>query len=251
MNDTLSDQPRWTIRLSKWTRNLGIAAVTVAALGLLLARYDVIPKMIGFGGIAIGMLVALIGILLGLFAIVANLRTKAGLMGTAMFGLALSVGYLGVMASQASGGSGAPPIHDISTDLANPPAFTKLTLRADNLAGVETVEKWRELHGAAYGDLKPVVIAKPVAAVIADADRLAKERGWDVALADGNAGQFEATEHVWWIRFEDDIIIRAVPTADGKGSTVDMRSVSRVGVSDLGENAKRIKAFMAALAAAQ
>ena len=250
MNQALSAEPRWTIRLSKWALRLAVTALLLAAAGLLLGRYDLVSKMVGFGGLAIGALVAVLGALVALAAVVANLRTKAGLMSTALIGLFLSVGFLGWVTSLAQAGSKVPPIHDISTDLANPPAFAKLALRKDNLAGVETVEKWRELHVKANPDIKPIVIAKPVAAVIADADRLAKERGWDVALADGNAGAFEATESVWLIRFQDDVVIRAVPTADGKGTTVDMRSVSRVGVSDFGLNAKRVREFLAALSAA-
>lgn len=251
MNQPGLTEPRWTIRLSKWALRLAVVALLVAAGGILLGRFDIIPKFAGFAGFAIGGLIAVIGILVALAAVVANLRTKAGLMASALIGLLLSAGQVGVSMSQASSGKGAPAIHDITTDLTNPPAFSKLALRADNPAGVDTVGKWRELHSAAYGDLKPVVIGKPVAAVIADADRLAKERGWDVALADGNAGTFEATERVWWIGFEDDVIIRAVPSADGKGSTVDMRSVSRVGISDLGVNAKRVREFLTALSSAQ
>jgi uncharacterized protein (DUF1499 family) len=200
--------------------------------------------MVGGGALA------LIGTICGVLAVIMNARTKAGMMSTALIGLLLSGAYVGFMASRPASSGGAPAIHDITTDLANPPAFTKLALRADNLIGVETVEKWREIHAKAYADLKPVTIAKPVAEVIANAERLAKERGWDVAVADGAAGHLEATASVSLIRYQDDVIIRAVPTADGKGSVVDMRSVSRVGQGDLGVNGKRIREFLTALSAA-
>ncbi|MCA6329217.1 MAG: DUF1499 domain-containing protein, partial [Phenylobacterium sp.] len=44
----------------------------------------------------------------------------------------------------------------------------------------------------------------------------------------------------------DDVAVRIRPSATG-GSVVDVRSTSRVGLSDLGANAKRIEAFLAGL----
>jgi Protein of unknown function (DUF1499) len=143
-----------------------------------------------------------------------------------------------------------PAIHDITTDLANPPAFTKLTLGADNLRGVETPAKWRELHAGAYSGLGSLQLSKPSADVLAAAERLAKERGWEIALVDPVAGQIEATASVSMIGFKDDVIIRIKRNADNTRTIVDMRSVSRVGISDLGVNAKRIAEFKAALAKA-
>ncbi len=46
-------------------------------------------------------------------------------------------------------------------------------------------------------------------------------------------------------RFKDDIVIRV--SADGTNSKVDVRSVSRIGVSDIGTNAARIRAFSGGL----
>jgi uncharacterized protein (DUF1499 family) len=43
-------------------------------------------------------------------------------------------------------------------------------------------------------------------------------------------------------------VVRIRPDASGLKSTVDMRSVSRVGVGDLGINARRIDDFLTALA---
>jgi uncharacterized protein (DUF1499 family) len=47
--------------------------------------------------------------------------------------------------------------------------------------------------------------------------------------------------------FTDDVVVRIV--ADGVGSKVDVRSKSRVGRSDLGQNAKRIRTFLQELQA--
>ncbi|HUD52817.1 DUF1499 domain-containing protein, partial [Parvibaculum sp.] len=57
----------------------------------------------------------------------------------------------------------------------------------------------------------------------------------------------EATAVTKLIGFKDDVAIRVTETEGG--AAVDVRSVSRVGMSDLGTNAKRIRAYLAALKA--
>lgn len=235
------------MRLSRLSLRLAIAALAIAAIGLVLARYDIIPKLAGFAGLGAGGLLAIFAVLSGLAGLVLNLRHKTATRKAAIWALVLSLPFVGFMASRPLAAGGAPALHDITTNLANPPAFTKLSLRADNLAGVGTLNQWRVLHAKAYPDLQPVRIERPAAQVLADAARIAGQNGWDIALNDPATGQLEATASVSFIRFHDDIIVRVVASPDGKASLVDLRSVSRVGVGDLGVNAKRIRAFIAAL----
>jgi uncharacterized protein (DUF1499 family) len=81
------------------------------------------------------------------------------------------------------------------------------------------------------------------AETLARAERLARERGWQVAKADAGTGTLEATDTTFFFRFKDDVVVRVRP-GPGGGSLVDMRSVSRVGGSDVGVNANRIRAFL-------
>lgn len=151
-----------------------------------------------------------------------------------------------------------PAIHDISTDLADPPTFQTLQMRADNLdnvpgaddakmRGMTPEQRWAMVHQKAYGDIRSVRVNEPVASVVAKAERLAKARGWDVAISLPEEGRLEATETSAFFQFKDDVILRVRPSATGAGSIVDMRSVSRVGQSDLGMNAKRVRSFLADL----
>jgi hypothetical protein len=151
-----------------------------------------------------------------------------------------------------------PAIHDISTDLADPPAFQTLQMRADNLdnipgaddvkmRGLTPEQRWAMVHQKAYGDIRSVRVNEPVATVVAKAERLAKARGWDVAMSLPQEGRLEATETSAFFQFKDDVILRVRPSDTGAGSIVDMRSVSRVGQSDLGMNAKRVLSFLADL----
>jgi uncharacterized protein (DUF1499 family) len=172
-------------------------------------------------------------------------------------GMLLSVGMLGWLGSYYVAARGAP-LHDISTDLADPPQFQSLIMRADNLdtipgaddpemKGMNPQQRWVQLHQKNYGDIRSVRVNQNVSEVIAKADRLAKARGWTVALSIPAEGRFEATATSALFHFKDDVVLRVRPTESGGGSIVDMRSVSRVGQSDIGVNAKRVRSFLADL----
>ena len=141
-----------------------------------------------------------------------------------------------------------PRIHDISTDLADPPAFVALAearkAAPNGLAhrGAALAEEQRK----GYPDIKPLVVATPPAETVQKAIDAARSLGWHVAASDAAAGRLEATDTTLFFGFKDDIVVRVRP--EGTGSRVDVRSMSRVGLSDLGANAARIRKFLAKLA---
>ncbi len=59
----------------------------------------------------------------------------------------------------------------------------------------------------------------------------------------------KSTAETFWFGFKDDVVIRVRPVADGGSSRIDVRSISRVGLSDLGANAKRIETWRARVSA--
>ncbi len=173
-------------------------------------------------------------------------------------GMLVALVYVGWVGTFLMAALTVPAIHDVSTDLADPPSFRTLQLRADNLdnvpganddkmKGLTPQQRWVTVHQKSYGDIRSVRINEPVPMVIAKAERLAKARGWDIAVSLPEEGRMEATETSAFFRFKDDVVLRVKPTDTGEGSVVDMRSVSRVGVSDLGMNAKRVRSFLADL----
>ena len=140
-----------------------------------------------------------------------------------------------------------PPIHDITTDTADPPAFVALLevrKQSPNGAayGGPAVAAQQQ---AAYGDVKPLVIAAPPREAMQRALDAARAMGWEVRASDSVSGRIEATDTTAWFGFKDDVIVRIRP--EGTGSRVDVRSVSRVGASDIGANAKRIREFLSRL----
>ena len=98
----------------------------------------------------------------------------------------------------------------------------------------------------AYPAVRPLALSADPARVAAAAEAEAKAQGWTLATSDPAGGVIEATAETFWFGFKDDVAIRIRPGASG-GSVVDVRSTSRVGLSDIGANAARIEAFLAGL----
>jgi uncharacterized protein (DUF1499 family) len=142
-----------------------------------------------------------------------------------------------------------PPIHDITTNTEDPPPFVDiLPLRANapNTAAYgggpnQTPESLAAQQRQAYPDIVTREFSEPVAAVFARAAVAARNLGWDIVAENRNEGRIEATDTTFWFHFKDDIVIRIRPTATG--AVLDARSVSRVGLSDAGKNAARLRAF--------
>ncbi len=136
-----------------------------------------------------------------------------------------------------------PAIHDISTDTQQPPAFESvLPLRVDapnppGYAGAEVADK----QLAAYPDITTMKFAESADTVFRAATRIAEDLGWDLIVADADAGRIEATDTTFWFGFKDDVVIRI--RSRSEITALDIRSKSRVGMSDIGTNAKRIRLF--------
>jgi MFS family permease len=141
------------------------------------------------------------------------------------------------------------PFNDVSTDTATAPAFEALlplrrAAQPDAAAAYDGA-KLAALQRARYPDLAALHL--PVARLEAFSQALAaaKGMGWKIVAEDPTRGRIEAYDRTGWYGFIDDIVIRL--TAEGGGTRLDMRSASRVGRSDLGKNAARIRRYRAML----
>lgn len=238
----------WTRRISGLAFWLAIAAIAVALIGTTLARYDIIGKLPGFMSF-VYMSMACGGVAaIAIIALIMNWRTGWPAGRKALFGFILAAAGFSALFILRSTAASYPFIHDVTTDLEDLPTYTALTIPEDNLRGVDTVAKWEEEHRKGYGDLTGITLDMSPAEVIARAEGLARARGWKIEAAEPGEGRLEAVAYASWLRFEDIVVVRAADAGDGK-TRVDMRSISRVGQSDLGENAKRIREFLGALQA--
>lgn len=140
-----------------------------------------------------------------------------------------------------------PPIHDITTDTLNPPEFVAiLPLRggAPNPPGYAGEEVAR-LQQEAYPDIRSYRIDAGAEIAFEQALVAARKMGWEIVAADPAAGRIEATATTFWYGFKDDVVVRI--SADNGNSVIDVRSKSRIGRSDLGVNASRIRVYLEAL----
>ena len=143
-----------------------------------------------------------------------------------------------------------PPIHDITTDTEDPPRFVDiLALRkyAPNAVDYGGSDLAAQQH-TAYPDIQPVTLRMPSQQAFTQALRAAGAMGWDIVAVNPAEGRIEATDTTLWFGFKDDIVIRI--QARGDESRIDVRSVSRVGKSDVGTNAQRIRVYMRKLSRA-
>lgn len=232
--------------------------------------------------------VALIGLILGLIALLMlfvtgpgarfgwwhfrtsfNLMRYAAYAGVAaallsMIGLALSHGrgrviagvglLLGALAwflpwSWRRDAGQYPPIHDITTDVRNPPVFVAVVpLRKDAPNPVEYQgDSIAAQQQQAYPDLRPLMMAMPVDSAFSLALRTARQMEWELVDQNRAQGRIEATATTPWMGFKDDVVIRV--TAASGISRVDVRSKSRVGRGDVGANARRIRQYLERLRA--
>jgi uncharacterized protein (DUF1499 family) len=143
-----------------------------------------------------------------------------------------------------------PPIHDITTDTQNPPVFVAiLPLRKDapnpaEYGGADIAAQQQK----AYPDLRPLLMNAPPKEAFQNALEAARELGWQIVDANQEQGRIEATDTTPWFGFKDDIVVRVTP--NDQGSRIDVRSVSRVGKSDVGTNARRIRNYLSKITGA-
>jgi uncharacterized protein (DUF1499 family) len=228
---------------------IGLALALVAALAGLAAglgyRLGWWSLGVGFGLLryaAYGAIAAMAVSVLGL----ALARPGGGRRGLyrALAGLVIGAVMFGVPWSYLRAAQRVPPIHDITTDTENPPAFVAiLPLRVEaanppDYGGEEVAAQQR----AAYPAIRPVSTALPPDQTFEAALATAQDQGWEIVAAVPAEGRIEATDTTFWWGFKDDVVIRIAPEASG--SRVDIRSKSRVGIGDVGTNAARIEAFL-------
>lgn len=139
-----------------------------------------------------------------------------------------------------------PPIHDISTDIENPPEFRDIVhLRAD--ASNDTTygdQEKAEIQREHYPDIQTLYLDVDYDEAFDRALQAAEQRPWEqIVTADKEKGIIEAVDKLPWFGFIDDVVIH-VDTSNTSGrSKIDVRSVSRIGRGDLGVNAQRIRDY--------
>jgi len=241
-----ADKPvaRWLVRIGFILAVLCAAALVMSGMGY---RLELWGYMGGFGIIKWAFQLSIAAVVLSIVGLViSSRRTGAtlvmGLLGIIIGGIAVYVPWNWKQTLDAY-----PYIHDITTDLNDPPAFVVVeSVRGEgdhpvSYDGAEVGAQQRE----AYPELKPLMVSADAATVFAAAKKVVDSMGMELVDASESDLRIEATETSRFYGFKDDIVVRIVALPDA--TRVDVRSKSRVGRSDIGQNAKRIKSYLAKL----
>lgn len=224
----------------------GLALVT-GLVGVLEARFGLISPLVGFALFSFLMpLGLLLGLLLGLIGLVRTRRNqRRGGASQAWAGALLSVVVLGWVLTLAYGTAQAPTIHDITTNIDDPPAFEAAAAEDSRGAGFAYPSGGATVpdrQRRAYPELNTLQLDISRGEALWRVRHTAEDLGWTPILEDPENGRFEFSDATPWFRFVDFVAVRV--RDDGVGSAVDVRSVSQVGVGDLGANAARIRRFL-------
>ena len=229
------------MRMTSWAARVaaaGSATVVLAPLGYRVGA----PLGLAFLLLAVGFLAAAVsGLLLAL-----RMVRRTGLRDREAGAALAAVVVVGAfpLAALLSGG-GVPPIHDITTDTDDPPAFVA-AVPLNTPGRTDYDPAVAEQQRAAYPDLGPAMLPAAPVDAFDRARAVVDEMGWELLAADAVDLRIEATDRSFWFGFPDDVVVR-VAADGGTGSRVDVRSLSRVGGGDLGVNARRVREFVAAL----
>lgn len=195
--------------------------------------------------------IALIGLALALIYGFARWKGSASPSSITMLtGVVLNFAVLGTVGYWFYQARQYPPIHDITTDIADPPKFRAIVpLRAD--AANDTTygdQEKADIQREHYPDIQTLNLEEEFPQAFARALEAARQMPWEqIVTSDKEQGLIEAFDKLPWFGFIDDVVIR-VDTAETPGrSKIDVRSVSRIGKGDIGVNAHRIREYLEAV----
>jgi uncharacterized protein (DUF1499 family) len=243
----LPDEP--LSRLAVWARRVAVFSVPVVLLAIVIVRgglLEIVPALATFGG---ALALAAVAILLALGAFVVIWQEGLRGAGHAVLAFLIGIAILAYPAYLAVRAYRLPAINDITTDPADPPRFeaiARLRSRDANpiaYAGLRAAE----LQRAAYPDIEPLLLNLPPQQAYETALGILTRRKWRIVDSrppqpGRRDGLIEAVARTPIMGFRDDVVVRIRPAPGG--ARVDARSASRYGRSDLGANARRVRALL-------
>jgi hypothetical protein len=237
-------------RAAVWSLRLGLFALVVTLYGVAIVRsgQQGAPGLAALGsGFALALLALALAIAGG--AIIWTRGSKGA--GRIMFAALLGAAILTAPAYWLQQYLRLPALTDISTDIDDPPVFSRSRLALAARAGHvprELTREQRRPQREAYQRLAPIITDLATEDAFELAVRAGRNLGWEIiegAAPGGRSGigRIDAIARTRILRLTADITVRVRPRVDG--SRIDVRSASRLGDHDLGDNADRIRAFAA------
>jgi uncharacterized protein (DUF1499 family) len=237
-------------RPALWSPRLAAFSLTVTLIAVGLLRFGWVDPNSGLAALGMGLAVAGLAILASLLAFVMIWREGRRGLGSAVRGLMLASIVLAWPAYHAVRSATLPALNDISTDIENPPSFSRSRAALDQRGGrvpPDLALERRRAQREGYARIAPLTLDVAPEEAFELVRRAAANQGWRILEATRPGGRMgdgrlDAVATTFLLRLPDDVTVRVRPRADG--ARVDVRSASRIGRHDLGANAARIRAFL-------
>lgn len=241
-------------RAAIWSGRVAWFAIFVAIIGVALARTGRIAPMQGLSVLAAAWILAVIAIIIAIIGLAVVWREGFGGASRAFLAIAIAAALLAFPTFLALKASILPAISDASSDLVDPPAFSRSRAAQEARGGPPRDQPNAEVRArqrAAYAGLAPLTIERSAEEAFALARRAAQNLGWRIVEANPPGARtgvatIEAIDVSMLLRFPDDITVRIRPLATG--ARIDVRSASRYGGHDFGANAQRAQRYLQEIA---
>ena len=286
MSETI-EHPKagWRMKVAIFALAASIFTVIWFAVAAIGTKFGLWPWQVGLGQMTIGIGQMIAMFALGL-AVVSQIIALIKAPRKQAFIVALGATLIAAFCMFRLAGLGAqatslPPLHDIQTDWADPIQYSAPLMAAREAQGetnpvldaptvidgadarwpgtggrlVSEVQEEAEAKESGkrtvYPTLESLYFSQSPTEVAAVAEQIIKKRGWEIVSSGptgreaGDEVQIDATATSGWFGFKDDVAVRISPV---EGAVkVDIRSTSRVGLSDLGANSTRVYGLMVEL----
>ena len=237
-----------TVHEGLWARRMALFFVQLLILTVLLHRFGSLATpaalnllIVSIGGLVLAIIVAVAGLVRIWFGGQIGAGQAFAGIAIALIGLALPAYYLSQFFL-------LPQLNDIETTPRQPMQFSQLAAQrpADANRIVEPDLTAAEIQETAYPDLRPMELERSATETFDIVHEAVKRIGWTIVLNEPpgeQPGRIEATDRTMIMGYTDDVLVRV--TGDDTHAFIDVRSVSRYGMHDLGANADRIRALFA------
>ena len=250
----MTDRSTMTIApLARWSSRLALFSASVMVVAVALHRLTSFPSPVAVNLLLVGAAGAGLAVLAGLVALMQIWRRGHAGAGKAAFGILLPAALMAWPLTYVQAALNLPRINDVTTDLAAPPRFLTLAKLRTGEANPAAYPgpRFAQEQQKAYPDLRTFVVDKGIEEVFDMVEDTVRKLKWRVVASDPPAGKaarvatLEATDQTLVVGFTDDIVVRVEGTPSS--ARIDVRSASRYGRADLGQNALRVRRFLAEL----
>jgi uncharacterized protein (DUF1499 family) len=236
--------------LARWSSRIALFSASLLPVGILLHRFTSLPTPVALNLFRVALAGSALAVLVGLVATAQIWRRGHGGALAAAVGILVPVLAWAWPLTYLPAFFTLPPINDVSTDVANPPRFVALARQRPQDANRPAYpgERFAREQQKAYPDLRTFPVDRSAEETFELVEEVVRKLKWKVAAADPpsdraqSAGTLEATDRTLLLGFADDIVVRVEGGATR--SRIDVRSASRYGASDLGQNATRVRHFL-------